>query len=262
MATLFSSRVAIMQMGKTTDTQINSVSAFVSHVGSFERRHIAQWFFRGHAKVEYCLVPSLFRLQRVLKESFRNWDDLESFLLLAFKREAAQHIDSSHLNEEDWLCLAQHHRLPTRLLDWTTNPLIALYFAVEGDYQDDADVWCLGFPSTNNCWEEGTFFSQRIDLIKGGFIHFPRHIDKRIVNQGGCFTVHNSATPLNEESDYKDFLTFNRIIIPSHSKKHVRAELYDMGIHASFVYPGLDSLASRLVYELTETHFRYTCFPE
>jgi FRG domain len=251
-----------VQIGKTTDTPIDSVSSFVSHVGSFERRHIAQWFFRGHPRSEYRLVAGLFRLQKVLKESFANWDDLESFLLLAFKREAAQYVDSNQLSEEDWLCLAQHHRLPTRLLDWTTNPLIALYFAVEADYQNNADVWCLGFPSTNNCLEEGTFFSQRTTLIKEGFIHFPRYIDERIVNQGGCFTVHKSAIPLNEESEYNDFLTFNRIVVPSSAKKSVRAELYDMGIHAAFIYPGLDSLASRLVYELTETHFRYTCLPQ
>jgi len=251
-----------MDIGKKDDTQINNVPEFVAHIASFERRHIAQWFFRGHAKNTFQLIPGLYRLEKVLNESFSSWEDLETSLLLSFKREAVQFLDTSNLTDSDWLCLAQHHRLPTRLLDWTSNPLISLYFAVESEDNEDADVWCLGGYSTNNCHPEGSFFSQRTTLVKEGFIHFPRHLDDRIVNQGGCFTVHNSPLPLNEQSDFKKYAIFNRIIIHKHSKNQIRAELYDMGIHASFIYPGLDSLASRLVYEMTDTHFRPTCSPE
>lgn len=251
-----------MQIGKTDEIEIKSVPSFVSHVGKFERRHIAQWFFRGHARAKFLLVPSLFRHRKVLEESFQNWEELESFLLFAFKREGAQYIGTQQLADEDWLCVAQHHKLPTRLLDWTTNPLISLYFAVENDFAEEAHVWCLGFPSTNNCLPVGTFFSQRIDLVRSGLILFPRHVDNRIINQGGCFTVHESEIPLNEDEKYKDILTFNRIIIPSCAKKSIKAELYDMGIHSSFIYPSLESLASRLKYELTEMHFRHSCLDE
>lgn len=248
-----------MQIGKKDDFEITSVADLVSHIGSFEKRHIAQWFFRGHSKLEYKLIPSLYRLRHVLDEAFSDWDELEKFLLLKFRQEGAQYFDTRNLNEEDLLSLAQHHGLPTRLLDWTTNPLIALYFSVENNYKMDSNIWCMGFPSTNNCHSEGTFFSQRLDLLKNGIIIFPHQIDSRIVNQGGCFTVHDSETPLNEDERYKDLLTFNKIIIPSQFKKEIRAELFDMGIHASFIYPNLDSLASRLIYELNETHFRKTC---
>lgn len=251
-----------MQIGKVEDTEIKSVSSLVSHISDFEKRHIAQWFFRGHSKSEYKLIPSLYRLKHVLDESFSNWDDLEEFLLLKFRREGAQYADTRELNKEDLLCLAQHHRLPTRLLDWATNPLIALYFAVESNYESDSDLWCMGYPSTNNCLSEGTFFSQRLDLVRDDFILFPHHIDSRIINQSGCFTVHDSDTPINEDISYEDILVFNKIVVPKCYKRIIRAELYDMGIHASFIYPSLDSLASKLMYELTETHHRKTCFKE
>jgi hypothetical protein len=250
-----------IHIGKIDDTWIDSVPSFVSAIAQFERRHIAQWFFRGHTKAEYELVPGLYRLNRVRDESFASWEDLEKFLLLAFQREAAQYIEGQSLSFEDWICLAQHHRLPTRLLDWTTNSLIALFFAVESNYETEANVWCMGFPSTNNCMPEGTFFSQRKSLLDSNFILFPRHIDERIINQGGCFTKHDSEVPLNKREEFGGLLTFNRFRIAPKHKKEIRAALYDMGIHVSFIYPSLDSLASRLHYELTEVHARHTLLP-
>lgn len=254
-------------MGENTDTKkidtwIDSVTVFVEVLSKFERRDVAQWFFRGHSKNCYELVPSLFRLTDVKDESFSDRDDLERFLLKAFKRESVQYLDHKPDTDLDWLVLAQHHRLPTRLLDWTTNPLIALFFAVEDNCDEDADVWCMGFPSTNNCHPEGSYFSQRKNLIESEFILFPSHLDDRIVNQSGCFTVHRHKAPLNDDKELSDFLSFTRIGIASTFKKKIRSELYDMGIHTSFIYPSLDSLSERLKYELTERNFRYTCVDE
>jgi hypothetical protein len=240
------------------DTKIESVSSFVSDLAKFERRHIAQWFFRGHSDSNWILVPGLFRLKKEREESFSNWEDLEAFLFAAFKREAAQFLPAIVGTElEDLMCLGQHYGLPTRLLDWTTNPLIALFFAVESDDERNADVWCMGFPSTNNCQPSGTYFSQRCTLYGTDFILFPRHIDSRIINQGGCFTKHADEVPLDQQGGVASLCTFNRFTIEAGLKSQIRSQLYDMGIHISFIYPGLDSLAKRLRYELTGVHSRH-----
>jgi FRG domain len=249
----------IIQIGKKPDEEIDSVSSFVKIISEFEKRYIAQWLYRGHTKSEYKLIPSLFRLKNVLENSFLSWDELEKHLIREFKREATQHLDHRRLTKIDWLCLAQHHKLPTRLLDWTRNPLIALYFATENNYESNGDVWCMGFPSTNNCHPNGTIFSQKKDFnFCDDLIIRPRHIDSRIINQVGCFTKHEDETPFDEDLNFREFFVFNRIRINAGSKNKIRMELYDMGIHVSFIYPNLDSIASRLVYEITESHFRHS----
>lgn len=240
--------------------RVNSVSEFVETVGKFEQRHVAQWFYRGHADSSYKLIPGLFRIQD--KSSFSTWEDTEEYLLTSFKSEATPYLINPPENEMDWLVLAQHHGLPTRFLDWTTNPLIGLYFAVEAFADRDADLWCIGFPSTNNCLAESTHFARRFHMKKGGFVYYPKHLSPRVTNQSGCFTVHNSPVPLDEIEELTEFLTFARIQIASARKACILDELYNLGIHRGLIYPGLDGIAKKLVYELTAKNYRHTNEPE
>lgn len=187
---------------------------------------------------------------------------MEEYMMQIFKREGKPHLTSEPDEELGWLALAQHHGLPTRLLDWTMNPLVALYFAAEGAPELDADVWCLGFPSTNNCLTESTYLARRKTLAKIRFIYHPKHLSPRMTNQSGCFTVHNSPTPINVDKEWQDFLSFVRMRIKSGSKPSILNELYTLGIHRGFIYPGLDGLAKRIEYEVTTKHYRHTNEPE
>ncbi|WP_010325189.1 FRG domain-containing protein [Marinobacterium stanieri] len=236
--------------------KIESLEQYVGVITSLERQHVSQWFYRGHSDKDYKLVPSLYRLSSVKKEAFSDWPQLESYLIESFKREALQHLDKEPSTDQDWLVLAQHHRLPTRLLDWTISPLIALYFAVENEFDIDGDVWALGIHSFNNCHPVGSLFSQRVGLHDSGLIVYPNQIDKRVINQSGVFTEHQNETPLNDSDEYNDLIIFKRFRVPSCRKKDIKYQLYEMGIHESFIYPSLDSVSARLKYELLEQHNR------
>ena len=139
------------------------------------------------------------------------------------------------------------------------NPLVALFFSVEKDKEFDSNIWCMGFPSTNNCLEYGSIYSQRKTLRQVDFVRFPGHINDRIINQDGCFTLHDSETPLNQDPNNTQLITFNKIVVNKINKDKIQSELYDIGIHKSFIYPGLDSLAERIKYEINANNYRKTC---
>lgn len=230
------------------------VADFVTAIQSLEQRHIAQWFYRGHSNTEYKLLPSMFRLDT--DGAFALWEEIEHYMVSTFKCEATPHLTHTPSDDLEWLALAQHHGLPTRLLDWSRNPLVALYFAVEHNHDINGDVWCLGFPSTNNCLPESTYLARRKTLMLEDVIYFPKHISPRMTNQSGCFTVHDSETPLEEQTD--SFWEMTRIHIPATHKTRIINELYELGIHRGFIYPDLDGLTQRIKYEVTAKHFRHT----
>src|SRR2546430_1376818 len=154
--------------------------AWRSFMEFIDRHQQSTWIFRGVADAaRHQLVPKVGR-NAGLYDVAR-----ERVIFANFKRRARQYVEVQDLSDWDVLALAQHHGLPTRLLDWTTNPLVAAYFAVCDEIEPaDAVVYA--------------FYSDRVIITQNvnprdfnGIARFrPRGVAARIVRQEGLFTLH------------------------------------------------------------------------
>lgn len=97
----------------------------------------------------------------------------------------------------------------------------------------------------------------RIDNVKRRANTILVRLSPRISNQAGCFTTQEGSTTLEEILAEECFYTFHRIRVAANLKSDIVNELFALGFHQGFVYPGLDGLAGRLRFEVTAQHKRH-----
>lgn len=236
-------------------------------------RFRSPYVYRGLSDASYELKTSLMRIGGPYHE-------LERHLLRNFRKYAHRNTVSG---ESLWnlLAIAQHHGLPTRLLDWTYSPYVALHFATANILKFDIDgvIWCLNYVKSNSFLpkglheiirEEGSnvFTPQMLELECNSlkkleamsdhrFVLFlePPSMDERIVNQHALFSLMSNATLVMNRwlSDHPDL--FYRIVIPAKLKWEIRDKLDQANITERVLFPGLDGLSSWLKRQYSPNPF-------
>lgn len=219
---------------------IGSVSEFSSFIR--ERCGGASWLYRGQRDAMWKLESGVERYNRKFILSQKRVD-VERKILSQFKLRAIPYLEVNRIptNDWEWLSIAQHYGLPTRLLDWTRNPLFALFFAVSNSNSDrDAVVYAYSH-GRNPIDISSRRDPMSIDKIE---VFEPPHLSQRVALQNSVFT----AEPIfeNSKNSWQEQAKIIRWMVPADSINNIRRELEAMGVDESSLFPGLDAICSSL----------------
>lgn len=196
--------------------------------------------YRGVGSSKHELIPKVGRRRRGSK-TLELKD--ERYILRLFKQRAVAHLDRTPTDDWEWLALAQHHGLPTRLLDWTRNPLVAAYFAVAEEAKEDSAFYAYQSNKYLQIEKHKDPFSvDRVARV------VPNHVTTRISVQSGLFTIHpHPSEPFNVPS-------IEKFVIPASSRKPMKKALNKVGIDNASLFPDLDGIARHIAWLRTDGH--------
>jgi hypothetical protein len=226
-------------------------------------------FWRGHANIHWKLQPEVFRPTR--DGSLHHEVTLLSYFMAhAESRYQRCPTGDDHLA---WMMLARHYGLPTRLLDWSMSPLVALHFAVHSAPDNpsaDGCLWALDgagmhyqmtgsrilFTGREELPQQLVRFAFQVDQTgaekfeKQALMLGMREIDARVFAQQGMCTIHADASDLSD-IEYKPKGLARRpwrcaFKVPAGKKDDLRHLLRRLGIHKAALFPDLGNLAEEL----------------
>lgn len=224
-------------------------------------------WFRGQSDSNLPPLPSVYRKHKGFYDEFN--------LTRTFRERSSTLADTPSRGEVDkWLFLMQHNGLPTRLLDWTESPLIALFFAVNTDKNSDRAVWMLHPLELNFYSISNRILPNTWTVHNSGCLNFHAAFNKGPVREGNvtesalpvavpayychprmfaqksCFTIHGT-----DKRDFESIFCnheivengyFIKYVIPSSVAHKIKIELTSLGITYSTVYPDLEGIGKEL----------------
>jgi hypothetical protein len=225
--------------------------------------------YRGAADARWPLLTSLDQLGGT--RSPHGKADLEEYILRNFIRYSRPYFTSPPVNDWEILVAAQHHGLPTRLLDWTYSPLVAAHFAtLDTGLATDRAVWRLDWKAVHRQFKlpELALLIQDLEGMMAGGRPFtpsalfslpedappfacmlePPSLDARIVAQSAAFTLcsdkRRSFDAFLESHELGDALT--KLVIPSAEAGRIRDQLDLVSVDERRLFPDLDGVAAHL----------------
>lgn len=239
---------------------VTSVEDFVRVVQQIKDDRVVEdhnddLYFRGQ-KEGKSLLPRIATV-----EMKRPRDDRIRFEELIFNDFKRKLLPLSEFNlTDDWgrLALAQHHGLPTRLLDWSMSAFVALWFAVSsraGESNLKAGIVWVFTPTTEDFREpedSSPFSNSKTKIFR------PSVVGRRILAQHGIFTCHRfnetkEFIPLEKQTSYREKLTPIRIPYEAKRFQKMRKSLDMLGVNASTIFPDLDGLCQHLEWRFFKT---------
>ncbi len=198
-------------------------------------------FFRGQESIHWSLLPSLFREKQFKDNEYNIYHDIISKCSDEFK-----HCSSDF----DKMVKMQHYGIPTRLLDITTNLIVALYFACQDcNPKENAVIYRFDVCKADILYFDSKKVQEQISITNTNkldndlaiYCIIPELSNPRIIRQSGAFFWFNdSAADLTKVYPYKSYE-----ISKSH-KKNMREQLNNMGINMSQYFPELDKVAEEI----------------
>ena len=219
---------------------------------AYEKPGGPEMLFRGVTDGSHELIPSIGR--GTSDHTYGDAQVLEDDLLAEFRRLTVPILQTPPTSEFEWLFLAQHYGLPTRLLDWSSNPLVALFFATERNDEKDGALIFLRHAVTDQYhlfdYKTADYTAEArkapasifaIQAHQGRTIFVrPRYSDERYVSQRSVFSC--PANPFQA----LDLPDIKKLAIRATWKSEIRRRLRVMGVSTSSVYPGLAGVASEV----------------
>lgn len=256
-----------------TFTRVKTLAAYAELVSAKASGPDRVWF-RGTSSADaYPLSPSLYRRKSDGSDDF--YARHEASLIETFRHRSPPFMTTPLPPEDDQgnlhtLFIMQHYGIPTRLLDWSENPFVALYFALvkwrKSLPSADAGVWLLDPRKLNRSSLQGTTSDSDIILPpshpnlrgyqpgqiarKKPVAMYGVHNSKRIVAQRGVFVLFGSdPDPMDQQEPTGDDKVLDKIIIDKDCAGEIFSALFNMGFTDSVVFPDLDGLAKEVSYQ-------------
>lgn len=233
---MFKQRRLLPSGAKTrmTEQAINSFLEFCAFVEKLPQGTM----YRGVRNSSYDLVPSIARKTI----DHRPVQEIEKILLMRFMNEAFPFLAHKPTNDFELLTIAQHHGLPTRLLDWTRSPFAALFFAAERHLvHDPCAVYVL--PDGQAKLIDQILGNPSIDDVKEVLFYPPVHIATRVAAQSAFFSIHPPPFTAWQPAE------LIKVVIPGKAKEGMLNSLGRAGIKSATLFPDLDGLCRTLRHE-------------